>query len=180
MNKTAGNSDEFLFVSVWSLSRFFKNASEKKFLIASWRRRFKRKINCMLIAMVNCSSNFYKTVSSKFFNTQIRNHRFKLSSGDVSTFLKSSPLKRILLSKCFKTLNLSVWNELNSNSLQASSENMDAFYSESVQLVSSISSVENLMESCNGIILKENLTKAVNLGNHGALVDFAWGSEMFA
>ena len=57
---------------------------------------------------------------------------------------------------------------------------MDAFYSESVQLVSSISSDENLTESCNGFILKENLTKAVNLGNHGALVDFAGGSEMFA
>jgi hypothetical protein len=50
----------------------------------------------------------------------------------------------------------------------------------SVQLASSISSDENLTESCNGFILKENLTKAVNLGNHGALVDFAWGSEMFA
>ncbi len=36
------------------------------------------------------------------------------------------------------------------------------------------------MESCNGFTLKQNLTEAVNRGNHGALVDFAWGSEMFA
>ena len=57
---------------------------------------------------------------------------------------------------------------------------MDDFYIESVQLSSSIYSDENLTESCNGVILKENLTKAVNLGNHGASVDFAWGSEMFA
>jgi hypothetical protein len=57
---------------------------------------------------------------------------------------------------------------------------MDDFYIEIVQLSSSIYSDENLTESCNGFILKENLTKAVNLGNHGASVDFAWGSEMFA
>ena len=57
---------------------------------------------------------------------------------------------------------------------------MDEFYIESVQLSSSIYSDENLTESCNGLILKENLTKAVNLGYNGASVDFAWGSEMFA
>jgi|688.fasta_scaffold1174323_2 hypothetical protein len=57
---------------------------------------------------------------------------------------------------------------------------MDAFYSASVQIDSSISSNENLTESCNGFVLKKNWTKAVNLGNQGALVDFARGSEMFA
>ena len=57
---------------------------------------------------------------------------------------------------------------------------MDAFHSKSVQLVSSISSDENLTESCNGFILKKNFTKAVNLSCHRALVDFAWGSEMLA
>ena len=44
----------------------------------------------------------------------------------------------------------------------------------------SISSDENLTESFNGFKLKENLTKAVNLSCHGALDDFAWGSEMLA
>ena len=58
---------------------------------------------------------------------------------------------------------------------------MEAFDTESLQqIASSICSDENLTDSSNGYLLKGNLTKAVNLGNHGASVDFAWGSEMFA
>jgi hypothetical protein len=57
---------------------------------------------------------------------------------------------------------------------------MEAFYSETVQqIASSICSDENLTESCNGHLLKGNLTKAINLLYDGASVDFASGSELF-
>lgn len=57
---------------------------------------------------------------------------------------------------------------------------MDAFDTKSIQIASPIFSDENLVKSCNGFVQREHLSEIVNLGNHGRLVDFAWGSKMIA